>query len=108
MKGGTNVTRLKLENLLYRGTGGRSQENRDWGFRPAFLDFATQRIYPSRFPNGMPARIHVLDGLPDEVVMERSPSGRVLATKASLIAGFERNGYFYTRRAAARAAKEWR
>jgi hypothetical protein len=108
MKGGTSVTRLKLENLLYRGTGGRSEENRDWGFRPAFLDFATQRIYPSRLPNGMPARIHVLDGLPDEVVTERSASGRVLATKASLVAGFERNGFFYTRRAAARAAKECR
>jgi len=31
----------------------------------------------------------------------------VVAAKATLIAGFERQGYFYTRSAAARAAAEW-
>jgi hypothetical protein len=106
MKNSMNVARLQLENLVYRGTGGRSEENRNLGFRPAFLDFATQRIYLSRFRNGMPAPIHVIDGLPDEVVIDRSVSGRVLGTKATLIAGFVRNGFFYTRRAAARLTKE--
>jgi hypothetical protein len=108
MKDATSPTRLQLENLLYRGTGGRSEENRDLGFRPAFFDFATQRIYMSCYPNGLPARVHLLDGLPDEVVLERSPSGRVLRTKATLMTGFVRNGYFYTRGAAAKAASSWR
>lgn len=53
------------------------------GFRPAFLDYATMTIYPSEF------------------------AARVVAARATLIAGFERNGYFYTRTAAARAAMEW-
>ena len=53
------------------------------GFRPAFLDFATMTIYPSEAAAGM-------DG-----------------TRATLVAGFERNGFFYTRTAAARAAMEW-
>ena len=53
------------------------------GFRPAFLDYATMTIYPSEFA--------VL----------------VVAAKATLIVGFERNGFFYTRTAAARAAMEW-
>jgi hypothetical protein len=53
------------------------------GFRPAFLDFATMTIYPSEF------------------------AGKVLRTRATLIAGFERNGFFYTRTAAERAAMEW-
>jgi hypothetical protein len=53
------------------------------GFRPAFLDFATMTIYPSEF------------------------AGRVLAARATLIPGFERNGFFYTRTAAARAMMEW-
>jgi len=98
---------LKQENELHEGTGGRSQENRELGFRPAFLDFQTQVIYPSRFADGRPAPIHVLDGLPDEVIVDRAASGRVVAAKASLISGFVRNGFFYTRSAAAKAAAEW-
>ena len=98
---------LKQENELHEGTGGRSQENRDLGFRPAFLDFQTQVIYPSRFADGRPAPIHVLDGLPDEVIVDRAASGRVVAARASIISGFVRNGFFYTRSAAAKAAAEW-
>lgn len=100
--------RLQHENLQHAGTGGRSEENRDLGFRPAFLDFETQTIYLSRFANGRPAPFHLLDGLPEEIVVDRAPSGRVVAAKATVIAGFVRNGYFYTRTAAARAAAEWR
>lgn len=107
MDGGMDATRLRIENLMHRGTGGRSEENRPLGFRPAFLDFATQRIYLSCYGNGMAAPVHVLDGLPDEVVIDRAPSGRVISAKPTLIAGFVRNGFFYTRRAAARAAAQW-
>ena len=53
------------------------------GFRPAYLDFATMTIYPSEF------------------------AGNLLGVRATLIAGFERKGFFYTRTAAARAAMEW-
>lgn len=98
---------LREENLAYLGTGGRSQENSGLGFRPAFFDFATQKIYPSRFADGRPAPFHLLDGLPDEVIADRAPSGRVTQTRPTLISGFERNGFFYTRTAAARAASEW-
>jgi hypothetical protein len=102
MKDGMSVARLQLENLLHRGTGGRSEENRSLGFRPAFLDFATQRIYLSCYANGLAAPVHILDGLPDEAVIERGPGGRVIRTKATIVSGFVRNGFFYTRRAAAR------
>lgn len=108
MKNATSIMQLQLENLAHRGTGGRSQENRGLGFRPAFFDFSTQRIYLSCFRNGMPAPIHVLDGLPDEAVIDRAASGKVISTKASVIAGFVRNGFFYTRSAAARATREWK
>ena len=107
MKRTLNAERLKLENLVHVGTGGRSQDNASLGFTPAFLDFATQVIYPSRFADGRLAPFHLLDGLPDEVVVDRTPSGRVVAAKATLISGFIRNGFFYSRSAAARAAKEW-
>lgn len=107
MKRVMNEKRLKHENRAHAASGGRSQANSSLGFRPAFLDFATQAIYPSRFADGRPAPLHLLDGLPNEVVVIRAPSGRVIAAKATLIAGFERNGFFYTRTAAARAVAEW-
>lgn len=80
---------------------------RRFGFLPAFLDFATMRIYPSRFADGRLAPIHLLDGLPAEVVVDRLPTGRAVRAKHTLIDGFARGGFFYTRSAAERACKEW-
>jgi hypothetical protein len=107
MKRVMNEELIRKQNVAFAGTGGRSEENRNLGFRPAFFDFGTQTIYLSRFANGRPAPFHTLDGLPEEVVVDRSPTGRVISAKATLISGFERSGFFYTRTAAARAAAEW-
>jgi hypothetical protein len=74
-------------------------------FRPAFYDHNTCTIYLSRFPNGTPAPFHMLDGLPEEIVTDRF-NGRVVSIKASIVSGFERNGYFYTRTAAAKLLSE--
>ncbi|WP_332671585.1 hypothetical protein [Aromatoleum sp.] len=90
-------TELRRENRIFEGTGGRSEENRGSGFEPAFLDNETHRIYRSRFADGRPAPCHLLDGLPDEVVVARDGRGRVAATKGSLVSGFLRCGEFYTR-----------
>ena len=103
-----SADRLQQENQVHAETGGRSEDTCGLGFKPAFLDFATQKVYPCRFANGMPAPFHLLDGLPDEVVVDRAPSGRVVCAKATLISGFVRNGFFYTRTAAAKAAAQWR
>jgi len=51
------------------------------GFRPAILDVATMTIYLSS------------DGL--------------AVLPGTLLAGFERGGFFYTRATAERAAREW-
>ena len=77
------------------------------GFEPAYFDYATCTTYPSRHADGRPAAGHVPDGLPDEAVAVRSECGKVIAAKATLIAGFARGGYFYTPSAAWRAAREW-
>ena len=99
---------LVVENVKHAGTGGVSPADVGLGFRPAFLDTATFTIYPSRFADGRPAPFHLLDGLPDEVVIARElPSGRVVAAKSTIVSGFERGGFFYTRSAAARARQEW-
>jgi len=102
-----NEKLIQHENAVHAAGGGVSANNARLGFRPAFLDFATQRIYPARFADGRLAPFHLLDGLPDEVVAERSPTGRVLCAKSTLISGFVRNGFFYTRTAAAKAVAEW-
>jgi hypothetical protein len=88
---------LRLETLRLRGTGGVSANNRDCGFRPAFLDSSTDTVYLSRFKNGKPAPFHLLDGLPDDVVVTRSASGQVQAVKSTVVSGFVRAGWFYTR-----------
>jgi hypothetical protein len=98
---------LKQENVEAVAPGARSQGNHGLGFRPAFLDYSTMAVYVARFADGGVAPFHVLDGLPDEVVVQRSPDGRVARAKATLISGFERNGFFYTRTAAARATTDW-
>lgn len=102
-----NAKQLQAENQAHADTAGASQANRRLGFAPAFLDTCTMQIHESRFADGRPAPFHLLDGLPEEVVVRRSSMGRVLAAKASLVSGFVRNGFFYTRAAAARAAGEW-
>jgi hypothetical protein len=102
-----NEELLRQQNAAHLGTGGRSEENASLGFRPAFYDFATQKIYLSRFADGRLAPCHLLDGLPDELIVDRTVAGRVTSVKATVISGFVRNGYFFTRTAAARAVEEW-
>lgn len=95
--------RIRRENLAFARTGGVSQENRSSGFLPAFCDMESGIVQPARFSNGTLAPMHLLDGLPDDWVKERDLSGRVAAIKDSIIAGFLREGRFYTREQAADA-----
>ncbi|MBK8321256.1 MAG: hypothetical protein IPL06_00590 [Betaproteobacteria bacterium] len=108
MKKLLNPQILEASAAAHVRTGGRAGENEHLGFRPAFFDTATCALYLSTFADGRPAQVHLLDGLPEDVVVVRSDCGRVIAAKASLVAGFERDGFFYTRRSAARACREWR
>lgn len=97
---------LKAQHRIYRGTGGASvdESNRCLNFLPAFLDSETGQVYPSLNANGSPACMHILCGLPDELVVERDCNGRVVAVKATLVVGFTRDGIFYTRDEAAALA----
>ncbi|UTW12583.1 sigma-54-dependent Fis family transcriptional regulator [Marinobacterium rhizophilum] len=97
---------LRLQNEVFRGSGGVSDENREMGFRPAFYDMETGEVYPSCFANGLPAPMHLLDGLPPELVLARHDSGRVSAVRSGLVAGFMRHGHFFTRAQAALASRE--
>ncbi|MGH8564198.1 MAG: hypothetical protein ACREXW_08945 [Gammaproteobacteria bacterium] len=92
-----SLARLRTQNRRYRGSGGVSAENRDAGFRPAFLDSRTSLVYLSQFPDGSPAPVHLLDALPPELVVQRTAAGRVAAVRDSVVAGFVRDGRFLTR-----------
>lgn len=94
---------LNRENLVFAGTAGVSAGNCRWGFSPGFYDTETGRMEISRFANGKPAPVHLLDGLPEPLVVERDSFGHVTAVKRSIIAGFIRDGCFYTRAQVAKA-----
>lgn len=92
---------LRRQTHELAGSGGTSEDSRDSGFLPAFRDTVTGKIYPSRHADGRPACIHLLEGLPDDLVLERDRDGRAVAVKGTLEPGFTRVGRFYTREQAA-------
>lgn len=103
---GSGATPLTPETILderrrYRETGGESSVCAQEGFVPAFRDDDTGAVYRACFRDGRPAPMHLLDGLPDTVVLSRNPKGRVLAVKPSLTSGFLLCGCFYSRAEAA-------
>jgi hypothetical protein len=67
------------------------------GFLPAFQHLDTGEIHLSVEEDGGLAAVHLLDGLPDHWVDERDVEGRIIALKAGIIAGYMRQGCFYTR-----------
>lgn len=98
-------TRLARENLRYANSGGISENNRDRGFVPAFLDTNSGRAYRSRFADGRPAPVHLLCGLPAKLFIGGTAGGQT-EVKASVISGFLLERTFYTREAAAIALKQ--
>lgn len=98
--------KLATENQDFTGTGGVSKENRSHGFMPAFCDTETGTVYLSCHKDGTPAAIHLLDGLPEALMLETDPHDKIIAVKSSVIPGFVKNGEFYTREQAARLVPE--
>jgi hypothetical protein len=94
---------LRRQNRTWAGTGGVSRNNGAAGFVPAYRDTLSGDAVVSRFADGTPAPLHLLDGLPDAWVLARDGAGRVIRVRPGVIAGFLRDGRFYTREEAARA-----
>jgi len=96
---------LILETQKYNGTGGASQGNSEYGFIPAFIDTTQGDIYLSRFSDGRLAAVHLLDGIPEHLIISID-GDRVKAVQKSVIAGFVLNDVFYTRDEAAQFVAE--
>jgi len=92
---------LEMEQAAHRGSGGTSSDNRHLGFVPAFMETRTGKVYPCTFADGRPAAFHVLDGLPDELVVARDRHGRPSHVLGTVVSGFSLDGRFYTREQAA-------
>jgi hypothetical protein len=92
-----NAEVLHRENAIYQGTGGISQSNRSRGFLPAFMDTLSDKTYLSRFTDGRLAPIHLLEGLPEELVTNSGAPGNGRSIKNTVISGFVLNQIFYTR-----------
>jgi hypothetical protein len=99
-----NRRKLRQQNREFANSGGVSAGNRKQGFIPAFCNTGSGRCVRSRFADGTPAPVHTLDGLPTKWIKQRDAEGHVTATIATVIAGFLRNGRFYTREEAASAS----
>ncbi len=97
MKQKLTANDLAQQSLAYRGTGGVSAENKAYGFLPAFLDRDSGYIHLSCDANGNPAEFHRLDGVPAEWILERDAEGKPSAVKSSVVVGFVRDGFFFTR-----------
>jgi hypothetical protein len=97
---------LARDNALYAGTGGVSERNRSAGFAPAYRDLESGEVVLSRFADGTLAPVHVLEGLPAEWVLARDGDDCVTRVRATVEAGFVRDGQFYTREAAALSLSE--
>ena len=95
---------LRDENILYANTRGVSQSNCSGGFHPGYLNRASGQTALSCFRDGSPAPIHVLDGLPQSWIIRRDADGRVIEASPEIVSGFIRDGVFYTREEAIRAA----
>ncbi|NOY61940.1 MAG: hypothetical protein GXP10_02090 [Gammaproteobacteria bacterium] len=97
---------LKYQNMVFCNTGGTSQGNRYHHFVPAFLDSEQGDVFRSCHRDGSPSAIHLLEGLPEHLVLKRDDTGNVTAAKESIISGFLRNNLFYTREEAAQIVKK--
>ena len=74
MEAKLSSTVLKHQNQQFMRTGGRSEENREQHFRPAFMDSDDLSIYASCFADGRPAPFHLIDGLPEHLISSRLPT----------------------------------
>ncbi|MCB1774439.1 MAG: dihydroorotase [Gammaproteobacteria bacterium] len=96
---------LEAQNGEFAGTAGVSQYNRSAGFVPAYCNHADGQVVASRFADGTPAPIHVLEGVPEHWVEHRDADSGLIRLKPTVEAGFLRDGRFFSREAA-RAAVE--
>ena len=92
-----NRQQLQSQNLRFADTNGVSANNQSKGFIPAFQDDETGRVELARFGDGRVATMHLILGLPEEWASEFDDAGQISCLKPEIVAGFYKDGVFYTR-----------
>jgi len=93
---------VRAASQEYLGTCGESATAKNVKFVPAFRNMLDGRVERARFPNGKPAPMHLIGGLPREWAVRCDEAGCVLEISDDIEAGFVRDDQFYTREQAAR------
>lgn len=88
---------LLQENREFLGTRGVSENNWCEGFAPAFLDKRSGKIELARHKDGTPAPFHLIEWLPHDWGQILGCDGAVKRLRQDIVAGFERDGLFFTR-----------
>lgn len=101
-----NRQQLQKQNLQFKNTNGVSANNHNKGFLPAFRDEETGRVELARFRDGSCAQMHLICGLPRDWALEFDEAGSITRIKSSVVAGFCRDGEFFTRDEAIKACQE--
>ena len=96
-----NQHAVTAESQPYNGTCGESVVACQHQFIPAFCNSADGRVELARLPNGKPAPMHLISALPQAWAARCDNDGNVLELIDSIVAGFVKNGRFYTREQAA-------
>ena len=96
-----NQIAVTAESHRFHGTCGESVVACRHEFVPAFRDNADGRVELARLPNGKPAPMHLIAGLPRAWATRCDEGGNVLELIDSVVAGFVKNDRFYTREEAA-------
>lgn len=104
MKCANDQRAVTSASQAYLGTCGESLMAVQEQFVPAFIDRADGRVEVARMPDGKPAPMHLISHLPVEWALQCDARGGVIELKASIEAGFVRDGRYYTRAEAAALA----
>lgn len=93
------------QSIPYLGTCGESATACEQRFVPAFRNHTDGQVELARLPNGKPAAMHLICGLPHAWARKLDDAGSVVELIDTVEAGFVRNGRFYTRAEAAACAR---
>ena len=95
---------VQRESIEYAGTCGESATAKKSRFLPAFRNDSDGSVELARMPNGQPAAMHLISELPSSWACKLDDQGKVIELIEEIVAGFVRDGRFYTREEAAAAS----
>ena len=97
----TTQRSLVEESARFVGSCGDSATATQHHFLPAFCNRADGRVELAKLPNGQNAPMHLICALPEAWASKCDSDGTVVELIDGIVAGFVRNGHFYTREEAA-------